>query len=271
MGEIFVVGGHGYVGTRIAAAAQHHGRLTHAVTRYGGTKFGLPSTSWPDFLAELPSHDDARVIWLLDGAKDDEPERLGELLTAAGTELAVVAVSTCTVYGNRGDELCTEDLERRLLAPHAEIKAGVEDTLAAAEVTSCALRLGALYGVDDRAVRPDRIESWVREGREEGVITVPAIDHWRGWLHRDQAARALYRAAANRSSGVFNVTTANLTFGQAVEPAARVTGAEIRNGSKPDPLSYRVDSSAAIEAGLLDVLPGEGLEEATLAYARTTH
>jgi len=270
MSQIFVVGGHGYVGTRIAAAAQEAGGLVHTISRDGGTRFRLPSTSWLDFLTELPDHEDARVIWLLDGANDDEPERLSELLTAARPDAAVVAVSTCTVYGDRGDELCTEKFERQLLASHAKIKAGVEDALAAAPVTSCSLRLGALYGIDDHAIRPDRIEKWVGEGRRDGVITVPALDHWRGWLHRDQAARALYRAAAARSSGVFNVTSANLTFGQAVEAAAELTGAAVRTGSAPDPLSYRVDSSAAVAAGLLDQLPGESLVEATTAYVRAT-
>lgn len=270
MSQIFVVGGHGYVGTRIAAVAEELGGPTHAVSRHGGTRFGIPSTSWPDFLGELPDCDDARVIWLLDGANDDELDRLPELLAAAKSDVQVVAVSTCTVYGNRGDELCTEGLERRLLAPHAKVKAAVEDALAAAPITSCAMRLGALYGIDDRAVRPDRIETWVNQGRHDGMITVPDPDHWRGWLHRDQAARALYRAAANRVAGVFNVTTANLTFGQAVEPAASGTGAQVRGGSTPDLLSYRVDSSAAVAADLLDVLPGESIDEATDAYLRAT-
>ena len=215
MSRIFVVGGHGYVGTRIAAAAREASGLTHAISRNGGTRFGLPSTSWPDFLAALPDYEDARVIWLLDGANDDEPERLSELLAAAHPDAAVVAVSTCTVYGNRGHALCTEEFERQ-------------------------------------------------------VITVPDLDHWRGWLHRDQAARALYRAAATRSSGVFNVTTANLTFSQAVEVAAEQTGAEVCADSAPDPLSYRVDSSAAVAAGLLDELPGESIAEATAAYLRAT-
>lgn len=270
MSQIFVVGGHGYVGTRIAVAAKDLGGLTRAVSRHGGTQFSIPSISWMEFLAELPSYDDARVIWLLDGANDDELDRLAELLGAVNSDAAVVAVSTCTVYGNRGDELCTEGLERQLLAPHAKVKAAVEDALASAPITSCSLRLGALYGIDDRAVRPDRIETWVGEGRRDSVITVPDPDHWRGWLHRDQAARALYRAAANRTSGVFNVTTANLTFDQAVEPAARGTGAQVRAGSTPDPLSYRVDSSAAVTAGLLDELPGESIEAATDAYLRAT-
>lgn len=270
MGQIFVVGGHGYVGTRIAAVAQELGGLTHAVSRQGGTRFGISSTSWSDFLTELPVCDDARVIWLLDGANDDELDRLAELLSAAKSDVSVVAVSTCTVYGNRGDELCSEGMDRQLLAPHAKVKAAVEDALAAAPVTSCAMRLGALYGIDDRSARPDRIETWVGEARRDGVITVPDPEHWRGWLHRDQAARALYRAAVQRVAGVFNVATANLTFRQAVEPVARGTGAQVRAGSTPDPLSYRVDSRAAVAAGLLDVLPGESLEEATDAYLSAT-
>lgn len=126
MSQIFVVGGHGYVGTRIAAEVQDTGERVHAVSRNGGTRFGLPSTSWPDFLTALPEHEDARVIWLLDGANDDEPERLSELLAAVRPDAAVVAVSTCTVYGDRGDEMCTEKFERHLLTSHAKIKAALK-------------------------------------------------------------------------------------------------------------------------------------------------
>ncbi len=66
------------------------------------------------------------------------------------------------------------------------------------------------------------------------------------------------------------MTTANLTFGQAVEVAAELTGAQVRADSAPDPLSYRVDSSAAVAACLLDERPGESLDEATSAYVSAT-
>ncbi len=270
MTSVFVVGGQGYVGSRIAAFADEVGQPVRVVSRDGATRFGLRSTSWSDFLHELPDTDDARVIWLLDGANDDESDRMVELLAGAPAGTQVVAVSTCTVYGNRGDQLCDEGLERELLGGHADVKAGVEDMLAAAPVTSCVLRLGALYGIDDRGARPDRIETWVGAGRRDGVITVPDPDHWRGWLHRDQAARALFRAAAQRNEGVFNVATSNLTFGQAAKAAAEETRARIVAAGAPDPYSYRVDSQAAVAAGLLDVLPGEGIDEATAAYAGAT-
>jgi nucleoside-diphosphate-sugar epimerase len=270
MTQIFVVGGHGYLGAAVVRAAHDAGGDVHVVNRHGGTRFALRSSSWADFLEELPLRDDARVIWLLDGAKHDEAERLGELLTAASRDAAVIAVSTCTVYGDREDGLCAEGAGRRLLTAHARLKAAAEDGLAVAPVSSCVLRLGALYGIDERGVRADRIETWVSQGRRTGVITVPDPEHWRGWLHRDQAARALYRAAHRRTTGIFNVATANCTFAQAAGTAARGTGARIVADPAPDPCTFRVDSSSAFAARLLDERPGESLAEATEAYLAAT-
>ncbi|WP_322760621.1 NAD-dependent epimerase/dehydratase family protein [Frankia sp. Cr2] len=262
---VYVVGGHGYVGSRVVHAAGGPDAVT-AVSRDGATRHGVPSTSWPDFLDDLKRIHAPVVVWLLDGAKHDEHARLTELLVTR-PDGHLVLVSTCTVYGARGDLLCDENTPLDLRTGHARLKASCEAMLRRTTWTSAVLRLGALYGIDDRRVRADRIEKWVTQAATEHVITVPDPDHWRGWVHRDQAARALWRAANSQTPGVFNIASTNLTFAQAAHTSSTMLGAEITAAGEADACSYRVNSSVALARGLLDIEPDEDIEAATAAFA----
>nr|WP_281356990.1 NAD-dependent epimerase/dehydratase family protein [Fodinicola acaciae] len=258
--ECFVVGGHGYVGSHVVTAAGAESFEVAVVSREGGERDGVPSVSWQAWLADMSNGSGGcSAVWLLDGANDEEPERLAELVAVAPAGLHVVLVSTCTVYGNKGDRLCAEDAEIELVSGHARVKYGLEQQLVTSALSWCVLRLGALYGPDERGVRADRVQKWVSEASASGTVTVPDPEHWRGWLHRDQAARALWRAARDRTTGTFNVASVNLTFEDAVSTVARAFGATVGWDGKADPCSYRVDATAAREAGLLDEQPGEDL------------
>ena len=268
---LFVVGGYGYVGSRVVAAAAADEWSVEVVSREGGERRGVPSISWADLPAAIRLRQEpSSVVWLLDGAKHAEVDRLVELLRWVPASTHIVLASTCTVYGDRAGDLCREDAELRLVTPHARVKAACERMLGDASVSWCVQRLGALYGVDDRGVRADRIQKWVTQAATTGVVTVPDPEHWRGWLHRDQAARALWRAARYRTMGVFNVASANLRFGDAAGVAAAPFGARVVADVKPDPCNYRIDSTAARTSGLLDERPGEdlGSEAATFLATR---
>jgi nucleoside-diphosphate-sugar epimerase len=271
----FVVGGHGYVGCRVMAAAEADGDDPVVVSRSGDTRRGTSSIAWADLERVLRGTAGAvSVVWLLDGAKDEEPRRLRSLVDwAASARLSepsqsahVVLVSTCTVYGDRGGGECTEDTPLDLVSEHARVKAECEQILAGSRLSWCVQRLGALYGIDDRRVRADRVQTWVTQARNEGVVRVPDPAHWRGWLHRDQAARALWRAARDRTVGTFNVASANLRFGDAVALAAAAFGARVVGADKPDPCNYRVDAGRARALDLLDERPGENLAATIRAF-----
>jgi nucleoside-diphosphate-sugar epimerase len=266
---VYVVGGHGYVGSRTVSYGAAGGDDVVVVSRDGDTRGGVPSLSWEDFLNDLRQRtgEPNSIIWILDGAKHGEPEHLDALLKVADKSTYVVGVSSCTVYGNRHGAVCVESTELDLVTPNARLKAACEDSLEAAPVSYGVLRLGALYGVDERGIRRDRVEKWVTEAVQAGTVTVPEPSHWRGWLHRDQAARALLRAARDRVEGTFNVTSSNYRFGDAASFAAAPFGAEVKGDGKDDPMDYRIDSSRAVEQGLLDQQEGEDLPAAVAAFA----
>ncbi|MGH3999851.1 MAG: NAD-dependent epimerase/dehydratase family protein, partial [Pseudonocardiaceae bacterium] len=225
------------------------------------------SIPWPDLLAELPTAASPVVVWLLDGTKHDELKHLDALIEALPEDSHVVYVSTCTVYGNADAALCSEETALSLLAPHARLKASGESALDDAKISATVLRLGALYGPDPRHLRKDRIETWLQEAHEQRRVTVPDATHWRGWLHRTQAARALHAAADGRVRGVFNVASANATFADAVAAAADLFDAQVTDAAAPDPLNYRIDANKARSAGLLTALPAEDLSASTRAFA----
>jgi nucleoside-diphosphate-sugar epimerase len=265
---MYVVGGQGYVGSRVIDAAIAEGTDPAVISRTGLPSLNRPSIAWPDFEARL--HEQSAppaVVWLLDGAKHAETDRLSELLAWAPTDAHVTLVSTCTVYGDRHGSLCTEQTPLDLVTPHARVKAECERMLADSALNWCVLRLGALYGVDDRGVRLDRIAKWVTQSARDHVVTVPDPDHWRGWLHRDQAARALVRASLQRLTGTFNVASSNMTFADAVSTAAGLFDARVEGAAEADPSDYKVDSSLAVERGLLDERSGEDLPTCTRAFA----
>ncbi|OLB78802.1 MAG: hypothetical protein AUI14_12030 [Actinobacteria bacterium 13_2_20CM_2_71_6] len=269
---MFVVGGHGYVGSKVVSAAVEVGASPQIVSRDGDTRYGRPSISWPELIRRVGSADDPySIVWLLDGVKHNEGVLLAELARVLSAEAHLVLVSTCTVYGDAGGHLCDETWPQQLTTPHARLNAACERLLLESRASGCIQRLGALYGVDDRGVRVDRVEKWVGQAAEIRVVTVPDPAHWRGWVHRDQAARALCQAAVGRVSGVFNVASANYTFGGAAGFAADLFGAVVEGEGKPDPCDYRVDSTAARDAGLLDELAGEDLASTVHAFAATKY
>lgn len=265
---LFVIGGHGYVGSRVVAFAATQNAPVEVVSRVGDRRHGTSSTSWATFLDQVRHDRQAAAIWLLDGAKHNEPDRLGEFLDAANPAMHLVFVSTCTVYGDRHGDECGEDTPLSLVTPHAQVKAAGESVLAASDISWSVLRLGALYGPDDRGVRTDRVTKWVTQAAEKGVVTVPDPTHWRGWLHRDQAARALWRAADQRIGGIFNVASANHRFGDAGAMAAGYFGGVVEADGVVDMCDYRIAAAKARHHGLLDETAGEDLAATIETYAK---
>ena len=223
---------------------------------------------WAGLAKALVDRAPASLVWLLDGAEHAELERLAELLHWAPMGTHVVLVSTCTVYGDRDGSVCDEEQPLDLRTPHARLKAQAEAMLAESTLSWCVQRLGALYGVDDRGARTDRVEKWVTAAATTGEVHVPDPDHWRGWVHRDQAARSLWRAARSRTAGVFNVASANLTFGQAAGQAAEPFGATVVADEAVDLCDYRIDATKARSCGLLDEFPEENLATTVSAFVR---
>lgn len=265
---MYVIGGQGYVGSRLATMAAHEGHDVTVVGRTGPASERRPGIAWPDLEGHIQAaREPQELVWLLDGAKHAEADRLAELLGWATPQTHLVFVSTCTVYGDQHGRLSAESTPVQLVGAHARLKAECEQLLVDAGITWCVLRLGALYGIDDRGVRRDRIEKWVTQAANDGVVTVPEPTHWRGWLHRDQAARALLRAAQTRSTGVLNVASTNMTFADAAGTAAGLFDARVEGDGKPDPCDYQVDATAARYEGLLDEHPDEDLATCARAFA----
>ena len=266
---MLVVGGHGYVGSRVVDAAVDAGDQVQVVSRDGATRWGRASVAWPDLAGVLAGRAPESVVWLLDGAKHAELDRLRQFLAWAPAGTHVVFVSTCTVYGDQGGAVCDEDQPLDVRTAHARVKAEGEGLLADSPFTWCVARLGALYGVDERGIRVDRVEKWVARRRPTtGAVTVPDPAHWRGWLHRDQAARALRRAGRDRVGGVFNVASADLTFGQAAGLAAAPFAASVVGGVAADLCDYRVEAGRARAVGLLDERLGEDLAATVAGFVR---
>ncbi len=73
-----------------------------AASRTGTPALGQPSVAWTDLQQQVHRQQGpVSIVWLLDGAKHAETDRLAELLTWTSPATHVVLVSTCTVYGDQ--------------------------------------------------------------------------------------------------------------------------------------------------------------------------
>jgi hypothetical protein len=64
--------------------------------------------SGPAFPGPTCSDEPYSIVWLLDGGKHNETVFLSELTKMLPVEAHVVLVSSCTVYGDAGGQVCDE-------------------------------------------------------------------------------------------------------------------------------------------------------------------
>ncbi|MGA4691122.1 NAD-dependent epimerase/dehydratase family protein [Rhodococcus rhodochrous] len=175
--------------------------------------------------------------------------------------------STCSVYGNAGGELMTENAPRRPLTPYAESKARAEDDLADLADSDFALvflRCATAFGVSPRMRTDIVLNGFVASAVRTGEIRVPSYGiRWRPLVHvRDIAqafACALTRPEHEIRCAAVNIGTeeGNVTIREIAESVAHTvpgTTVTLTCESDPDLRSYRVDFSAGRRA-LPDFVP----------------
>ncbi len=215
--------GCGYVGL---AAAQAWRRQGHRVSA---------TTTRPERLAELTAHvDGARLfaaggdhgdLGSLDdtdgmlisvapgGSRQQPPEEyrrtfVGTLLAVeeavrrrrAGRPLAIVLLSSCGVYGDRGGQLTDESAPVDRSDPHRAVLAEAEDrarALASASLQVCVLRLGGIHGPGRDVAERLRRAAGRSLPRDGSAIAA--------WTHRDDVVRGAGFALDHSLSGTFNL------------------------------------------------------------------
>lgn len=282
--RIFVTGGAGYLGSRVAAHLLSEGHSVRVFDRslYGAEAL-LPLAAWPAFesicgdvrdaaaltssmqgmdavvhlaaiVGEPACNVDRPFAWSIN---HDAVSTVLESAQSAGVR-HVIAVSTCSNYGvaDPNSEV-DEDAPLNPIADYAQAKVAAERlVLAEARVpVATVLRLGTLCGVSSRMRFDLLVNEMAREAALGRQIDIFAPDAWRPYLHLADAAAAILLALQadpdKVDRRVFNVVGENqqksglVTIARSLYPKVNVAVVD----KKPDLRDYRV-SGARIRATL---------------------
>lgn len=296
--KVLVTGGAGYIGSHLL---RHLLDAGHEVTIIEKFNFGL------DSMKDIINHSNLEIVIgdiTENGVVEDTLESddfdavvhlaaiVGDPACAAKADRAVevnylstlniarlardhdverfVFASTCSVYGEKGDELLTEESELNPVSLYAETKIDAEKGLLSLQEDTfhpVILRLGTVFGMSPR-MRFDLVINYLtKKIMLEGEGMIFGGDQYRPFVHVEDAARGFKLALEAPLGDVsgekinigdteknFNLTKIGGIFEEVFSPEAIQYVEEME-----DNRSYRVDFSKAEE--LLDFDAARGVKE----------
>ena len=298
--KVFLTGGAGYLGSRLAAhliASGHHVTVFDALV-YGGEAL-LPFVGHRAFRlvkgdvrdreavrAAMRGHEAVAHLAAIVGedacsidrhktAEVNRDAAIGAMDLAEDVGIQrFVFFSTCSNYGvSDPDSLADEDAPLKPLSLYASTKVEVERNALARRGATCVtvLRLGTICGLSAR-MRFDLLVSDMARAAALGTpIEVYKPEAWRPYLHIADVGRVvecvLAAPRANVESSVFNVVGENYQkLGLVRLVLEHFPNAQVKlNDGKPDNRDYRV-SAAKIER-VLGFVPQHTVAEALIETA----
>ena len=236
--NILVAGGAGFIGTRVADALVKDG---HDVTVLDMLWFGKHHKDPQVKVVQADIFDiDStflegfdQVIFLAGVSNDPMaeyspqinyiynsacPAYLAYIAKQAGVKRFIYA-SSCSVYGNQGDILSTEEEKAISLYPYGISKLQGERAIMGMgdeNFSTISLRQGTVCGHSPRMRFDLVINTMFMKAKTEGAITVDHPEIWRPILALTDAVNAYRKAveAPPQVRGVFNVSSFNVTVGE---------------------------------------------------------
>jgi nucleoside-diphosphate-sugar epimerase len=238
---VAVLGGAGYIGQIVVKRLLERGFRVHVVDNLiHGPQDLSYLESFPNFTFEKGDINDSRVregvssfenIVLLaalvgEAACDRDPELTLQsnylsplsLLDSSlyhGNTKRFIFISTDSCYGNRPNEVLTEESELRPLSLYAELKAKLEEMLLkrakASTISATILRLATVYGLAPRMRFDLAVNVLTREAVMKQKATIYSGEQWRPLVHVTDVAQAVELSLTSPLSKVegevFNVGT----------------------------------------------------------------
>lgn len=263
MSRILIVGGAGYVGGWLTDEAIRDGHevrvidnLTYEDSYLKNVEFIFGDVLDFDLIKNNLSWADT-VVWLAalvgDPACAINPSLTKKINVDSVRNLVnhfdgrVVFPSTCSVYGAQNG-LLNEESSVGPLSLYAASKLEAENILLKSNVTPLIFRLGTLFGISDTyaRLRVDLVLNVLTiRAVLEGTMSVFGGEQYRPLLHVKDVATAVIPHLNDSVSGIFNLSTENVTILQLAERIQKIVNkVEIEQTeiSFQDARNYRVST-----------------------------
>jgi len=242
--SVVVIGGNGYIGSRLTQHLHSLGRRVTAVDSFirpdavRDAPYQIVESAYQDLDSEFLSQFDD-CVWLAGHAsvsqsKNDPKGALWNnffdlIEFRERFEGRLIYASSGSVYSRAKPEECTE--ESHLANPsnmYDFTKTAFDLYLASQEIDAICLRFGTVNGPSARFRNELMLNKMVSDGLRLGTVTVRNARVWRPILFMDDLIRGLVAILdSDCRSGTFNLCSVNLTVREYANAVAHLTGADI--------------------------------------------
>jgi nucleoside-diphosphate-sugar epimerase len=242
--KILVIGGNGYIGSRLTQHLLSLGRQVTAVDNFirpdsdGNVSYPIVRSAYQDLNLEfLAQFDDC--VWLAGHAS--VPQSVSDPKGALRNNFfdlidlrarfrgRLIYASSGSVYSRDKPEECSE--ESHLANPsniYDYTKTAFDLYVASQKLEAVCLRFGTVNGPSTRLRGELMLNKMVSDGLALGTVTVRNGRVWRPILSIDDLVRALVAVIdSDCRSGIFNLCSVNLTIREYANAVAHLTGATV--------------------------------------------
>lgn len=262
--KILIIGGTGYIGTRLNRELS----LSYPVTTVDLEWFGKAlatnnlvvnySSLSEDFLSNFDI-----IILLAAYASVSLCDKVRELVVAndvknfsflvaklrkiaAKKKIKFIYASTGSVYGNQ-DSLCIEEKEGCVLSTYDLCKRFNDDymSLIHKDIEYYGLRFGTVNGWSDHLRIDIMINSMFHDARRKGVISCSAPNQCRGILDIEDLIRTVEQIIDSKwdKRGIYNLSSFNSSIGDIATTVGKILNCSVITGNATSPYSYQLDCS----------------------------
>jgi len=242
--KILVIGGNGYIGSRLMQQLLSLGRAATAVDNFlrpdaiRNASYPIVTSSYQDLdLKMMAQFDDC--VWL--AGHSSVPQAVNDPKGALRNNFfdlielrarfrgRLIYASSGSVYSRDKPEECSE--ESHLANPsniYDYTKTAFDLYVASQKIDAICLRFGTVNGPSTRLRGELMLNSMVKAGLDLGTVTLRNSRVWRPILSIDDLIRGLLAVIdSDCESGIFNLCSVNLTIGEYANAVAYLTNAKI--------------------------------------------
>jgi len=243
--RILVIGGNGYIGSRLIEHLLSQGREVTAVDNFlrpdpdRTATYPIINSAYQDLSADFlaPFTD---CVWLAGHASVPQAitdpkgalrNNFFDLIELRARFIGrLIYASSGSVYSRERPEECTE---QSFLANPSNIydytKTAFDLYLASQKIEAVCLRFGTVNGPSSRLRDELMLNRMVRDAVGKGMITVRNGRVWRPILFIDDLIRGLTAIVdSDRTTGIFNMCSVNMTISEYTNAVAQLAGSSIQ-------------------------------------------
>jgi nucleoside-diphosphate-sugar epimerase len=243
-----IIGGNGYIGSQLQKT------LDYDIIDYGWYESKRCLSHSPfdyETIILLAGHSS---IWMCEndpsGSWANNIDYFKKIVNNLKENQTLIYASSASVYGST-DSIVSEDYALARPKTHYDLQKNILDLITLNEITHgkniIGLRFGTVNGISPHTRVDLMINSMVFDAVTKNIINMANPNKKRALLFIDDLCRGIKLASDKKVSGVYNLSSVNISVEEVAQLVSKKTNAKINTLEMVNPFSFELDSSKFID------------------------